>query len=108
MVSDKRCAALVVVGLAALFVVGGSGCSDDLYSPCTPDAELQCEDADVSACVSRPNFQCSSRVCGKYEGSEPFCTQACSSDGDCPNGSCEIFVQQKGQAKYCAPSSETS
>lgn len=108
MVSDKRCGAFAIVCLAGLLAFGGFGCSNDLYSPCTPDEALQCEDnAEVSACVSRPNFQCSTRVCGKFEGSDPFCTQACSSDGDCPNGSCETFVHHTGQSTYCAPSNET-
>lgn len=103
MVSDKRCGALVIVCLGALLAIGASGCSNDLYSRCTPDEDLQCDNG--AGCISRPNFDCSSRVCGKYEESDPYCTQQCSSDGDCPDGACKYLAYYKqDQPKYCVPS----
>lgn len=103
MVANNRFGTLALVCLAALFVVGAAGCSDDLYSQCSPDEELGCEEG--ASCVSRPNFQCSTRVCAKYENSEPFCSQRCSSDGDCPGGSCEAFPLGTSES-YCVPSDE--
>lgn len=103
MVTRKRLGGLLVVGWVVVAVFALGGCSDDLYGNCTPD---ECESSSASSCVAEPNFQCSSRVCGKYDGSEPFCTQECSSDGDCPNGACEQFVLGRDET-FCVPSDET-
>ncbi|MFB6374170.1 MAG: hypothetical protein ABEN55_13900 [Bradymonadaceae bacterium] len=107
MVSDKCVGTLVFVCLATLFVMGASGCSSNLYTSCKPDESSGCQKPTADHCISRPNFQCETRVCGKYDESDPFCTQACESDGDCPNGSCENFVHQKGQKTYCVPSDKS-
>ena len=97
----------VVVGAFALL---GSGCSDDLYADCELDKDLQCntegENASASTCVQEPTAQCSTRVCAKYKKSRAFCTQECSSDGDCAGGKCKRFILGE-ETKYCVPSNLT-
>lgn len=86
-----------------------AGCADDLYASCELDsrsqdpAVQQCganEPGESKSCVVENQTQCDTRVCGRFNGSTPFCTQRCSSDGDCPAGLCVEFVFQSG-AKYC-------
>ncbi len=105
MVTRESLGGLVMVAwvVASALALGLTGCSDDLYGNCTPD---NCGEETAESCVAEPNFQCSTRTCGKYEGSEPFCTQECTSDGECPGGACKRFVLGQ-QTKYCVPSDET-
>ena len=94
----------------AIFVLVGwsVGCTDDLYAPCdldpnSPDrAVAQCGQNDESSksCVVDNQIQCETRSCGRFEGSDPFCTQKCASDGDCPAGKCLEFVFQTGE-RHC-------
>lgn len=90
-----------------LFVLAAAGCNDDLYASCQPDEELGCDKGDSYSCIAKPDFQCSTRVCAKYKDSQPFCTQQCSSDGDCAGGACKNFVLGTDE-KYCVPSDETN
>lgn len=88
----------LIVGLAMV------GCGDDLYGECTLDADEQCmqrdgEDNNIS-CVVQPHLECPSGACARYEDSAPFCTTACSDDGDCPNGECRKMVFTDDQS-YC-------
>lgn len=94
---------LVLALLASLVVLLATGCSDDLYAPCKPDESLNCSDQTAESCVVEPDFQCQTRVCGKFEGSTAFCTERCSADGDCPGGECKQFVLGTRE-KYCVPS----
>jgi len=80
-----------------------SGCSDDLYADCQPDEELNCDQS--YSCIAEPDFQCSTQVCGKFQGSRPFCTQTCTSNGDCEGGKCRRFVLGRDQ-KYCVPNNQ--
>lgn len=91
--------------LAAVFAL--SGCNDDLYAACTisPDSSTltQCVasgSTNQSSCVVEQQLQCDTRICGKYQGSDPFCTVKCVSDDDCSGGVCREFVFQSG-ARYC-------
>lgn len=89
--------------LLSLFLIA-SGCADDLYGACTIESDnpilLECDASSSASCVVEEQLECSTRVCGKYRGSKPFCTVACSEDEDCPSGECREFVFQSGQ-KYC-------
>lgn len=85
------------------------GCADDLYAPCNLDASSPdlavrtCGDdsgTEDKSCVVENQVQCDTRACGRYSGSEPFCTKRCTDDSDCPSGLCLEFVFQSG-AKYC-------
>ena len=91
--------------LGTLFV----GCADDLYAPCQLDpqsgdqAVRECgldQQGSDKSCVVENQVQCDTRVCGRYQGSAPFCTQPCSSDSDCSGGVCVEFVFQSG-VSYC-------
>ncbi len=93
---------MVAIGLALVTAIGTAGCSGDLYTKCNPGENLNCEDG--KNCVSEPNFQCDTRVCAKYQGSQPFCTQSCQSDGECPDGECRKFVLGNEQT-YCVDAS---
>lgn len=91
----------VLLGMVALLAVG---CADDLYSDCSPDDELNCESGDDSSysCVAEPDFQCSTQVCAKYQGGRTYCTQSCTSDGECQGGECKRFILGR-EDKYCVP-----
>lgn len=83
----------------AIAMASAAGCSMDLYQECRPDPRIECGDND--RCVSDPDFQCESRVCGRLEVGEGFCTKSCDADEDCPNGECEPIVP--GGDPYCIP-----
>ncbi|RAL22922.1 hypothetical protein DL240_08500 [Lujinxingia litoralis] len=95
-----------MVRLVGVFVLAlwFSGCTDDLYAACTIDPDdpnlsacVQGGGGDSQAsCVDKEQLQCQTRTCGKYQGSEPFCTIECSSDEDCPDGVCREFVMLSG------------
>lgn len=80
------------------------GCADDLYAPCdfdpaSPDRAIQgC--AAATTCAVKNQLQCDTRICARYGGSEPFCTTACTQDGDCPSGVCKEIPFQRGEF-YC-------
>jgi hypothetical protein len=94
---------MVTIAIGLGFAFGLSGCSDDLYTSCRPGDNLDCGDSE--GCVSEPNFQCDTRVCGKFQGSKPFCTRECQSDGDCPDGKCRQFVLGR-KTTFCVPSNQ--
>jgi hypothetical protein len=99
-------------GLTACLAAGAlalmTGCADDLYAPCdldvnSPDqavAACGSNDGPARSCVVDNQIQCDTRSCGRYQGSDPFCTRQCQSDGDCPGGVCTELVFQSG-VKYC-------
>ena len=98
------CAALATVSLLIMV-----GCADDLYAPCqldpnsNDDAVSNCgadTGSEDKSCVVENQVQCDTRVCGRFSGSDPFCTKRCTEDGDCPGGLCVEFVFQTGD-KYC-------
>ena len=94
--------------LFALATVLLSGCADDLYAPCqldpnSPDdavAACGAVDAAQRSCVVDNQTQCDTRSCGRFQGSNPFCTRVCTSDADCPDGVCTELVFQTGR-NYC-------
>lgn len=98
----------MTAGLATLSMALLVGCADDLYSPCTLDpgspdiaiATCGANDGIARSCVVENQLQCDTRACGRYQGSEPFCTKKCGDDSDCPSGTCLELVFQSGQ-KYC-------
>ncbi|MFU8805814.1 MAG: hypothetical protein ACNA8W_18525 [Bradymonadaceae bacterium] len=84
-----------------------AACTDDLYADCTldPDDSLlqRCvnESGETqTSCVVQDQLQCETRICGRYQGSSPFCTIECAADSDCDNGECREFVYQS-ETKYC-------
>lgn len=85
-----------------------SGCGPDVYATCDLDPaseevfQRECARNDIERSCAVENFvQCDTRVCARYNGSQPFCTSRCTSDADCGEGGrCEEFVLQTGQ-KYC-------
>lgn len=95
---------VILVAMASLLLVG---CADDLYGECTISSgdggELdQCLDTSQSvSCVVTGQLECSTGVCGKYQGSNPFCTTPCQDDGDCPSGQCRQFVLRVEGTSHC-------
>ncbi len=101
------------LSLGALVLMSGlTGCATDLYAPCNLDPQSNnptqstcanelAGDAQVSCAIE--NFlQCDTNVCGAYEGSDTFCTQACIEDSDCESGECRDFnIIDPGTARYC-------
>ena len=105
--AGSRLTTVMVVGaLSSLFV----GCNDDLYAPCpldpaSPDrAVAECganDDIGARSCVvDNQVANCDTGACGRYQGSEPFCTKQCTTDDDCDGGRCVEFVFQS-QRNYC-------
>lgn len=98
----------ITVAMAAGAMALMVGCADDLYTPCdldsaSPDAAVAAcgsNDGPSRSCVVDNQIQCDTRSCGRYQGSDPFCTRSCQDDGDCPGGFCTELVFQSG-AKYC-------
>lgn len=102
------------VGLAAAGLFLMSGCADDLYAPCQLDptspvdavAECGSNDGPARSCaVDNQSGQCDTGTCGRYQGSDPFCTKVCSDDSDCPSGTCIELVFQSGR-NYCVEDSQ--
>ena len=83
-------------------------CSDDLYSRCNLDSNSenrlirQCaSSAEERSCAVEQFLQCETRVCARWFGGDPFCSQACQSDGDCgSDGLCREFVINSGK-RFC-------
>lgn len=80
--------------LAALFWMGlTTGCAPDpLFMECPLSnsivAECQTdEDSILFTCVVAEHPYCLESICASWQGAPAECTQACSSDGDCPAGS---------------------
>lgn len=100
------------LGTLLIVFVGfwSTSCTDDLYASCQLDVDdpfvrqcVESESGRETSCVIEQHLQCETRICAKYQSSDPFCSIACSTDGDCPGGMCREFVFQSG-AKYCVES----
>ncbi len=99
--------AVMIIGL------GWLGCADDLYGECSIDPEpddplnacLMEEEGAQQSCVVEGQFECETGACGRYRGSEPFCTQSCTNNDDCGSGFCREFVFQSGTS-HCVPADE--
>jgi len=95
-----------LVGLLGIWLMFAAGCSDDLYQECSTNP-VDCGDS--ASCITSPDYECDSRVCGIYRdpGAENrgFCTKTCEGSGDCPGGECRTFVVGSDE-KYCVPSNE--
>ena len=96
-------------GLAAVMVAAVGlamvGCGDDLYGECTIDSDSmeQCagdDDDEEVSCVVDQHLECQTGSCGRYQGSDSFCTTECSDDGDCPSGECRQFLMTDDR-KHC-------
>ena len=105
----KRVVGLVtMLGLAITATFLLAGCVDDLYADCPLDpqsadpAVKNCarNDGSFRGCIVENQTACQTSICGRYQGSTPFCTKSCSSDSECPDGRCLEFVFQSGR-KYC-------
>lgn len=96
--------ALCAIGSAMLL----SACVDDLYADCPLDqnsndpAVKACGRIDGSfrGCIVENQVACKTSICGRYQGSDPFCTRSCTSDSECEDGQCLEFVFQSGR-RYC-------
>ncbi len=105
---QRRLGVLVSVALTTLALGLMAGCADDLYADCqldpnSPDPAISTcgsDDGPSRGCVVENDLACDTRACGRYQGSTPFCTKACTDDGDCPAGACREFVFQSGR-KFC-------
>lgn len=87
------------VGLASTsLAICASGaffaCSDDVGQCCSvldpaladriPTATTTRSGSPTSDIALDPAFDCDSLVCVAFQGSEPYCTERCFEDGDCP------------------------
>lgn len=83
---------MLLMGVAIALLFGASACTDDLYASCSLEAGTRCEDPESNvSCVEEQNLQCETQICGRFKGSQPFCTTTCEVDGDCTAGVCRSF-----------------
>lgn len=72
------------------------GCSEDFGTACdfpqAPEINEACstrlddqQNPSVTTCIDTFNADCSSRLCVSFQGSSAFCSESCSSEGDCPS-----------------------
>jgi hypothetical protein len=82
---------LRALGLASLALAGCDGppgpfepcpLSQSILNVCAEDAE-----GTVITCVVESHPMCTDGICASWEGSEPFCSNPCDTDADCPSGS---------------------
>lgn len=101
-------------GLWLLFslaiMAGGmlSGCTDDLYASCELEPGSRCagsSESEMMSCTEEQNLQCETKICARFEGSEPYCTQTCEVDGDCVGGVCREFPFKSGK-RHCVESTD--
>jgi hypothetical protein len=121
-------AAKIAGGVIALVILALTltACGDDFGTECSlPDndavrqacsgtsastgeeEEVEANTSATASCVVENIIECDSRICAKYRGSKPFCTERCSSptDSSCPDGAfCAEYVVGTGK-HYCVKSS---
>ncbi len=101
---------MALMSLMIAVMIGGLtmvGCADDLYGECTLEVAdcLGGDESRSTSCIEEDQIECQSGACGRYQGSDPFCTMACNDDGDCPSGECREFVFQSGQ-RHCVANAD--
>jgi len=105
----------VLLGICAVAALS-IGCVDDFGTACdfpsSPEVQEACgPDRDelgnesVATCIDPINADCESRLCVAHEGSTPFCSEECASDGDCPSGATCETEHVTSITGYCLPSS---
>ncbi|MDX9722557.1 MAG: hypothetical protein RBU37_17555 [Myxococcota bacterium] len=119
---DRWTIALLAVTIASLSVA----CAPEEYGACTlpqseaiadackPPKENATGSQSASSCVVDFVFECESKLCGTFKGSDPFCTLRCTPESEdcgdncvgnppCPKGgSCLEWVPGLG-TYYCVP-----
>lgn len=105
---SRTFAILSMLGLWSASIFFLSSCVDDLYASCVLDPASKDEavaacgrnDGSARGCVVESGTSCETGTCGRFSGSNPFCTRSCTEDSECPDGKCMEFVFQTGE-KYC-------
>jgi hypothetical protein len=74
----------------------GACVEDEPYGECQffPSAQKECnvvtnDDGETTQginCVISEHPQCEVGICIRYEGSDPFCSEPCKKDSECPDG----------------------
>jgi hypothetical protein len=98
---------MIMLGAMLALSLTTVGCNDnDIYSRCDLPPGADCETGENDrkpSCAEAPSFQCNSGACGRYKGSDGYCTERCEADSDCENGTCETFILITDD-KFCVPS----
>jgi hypothetical protein len=111
---NTKVIALIITGL----VLSATGClSDDAYLECklSPSMVTACGAGETDNggvnCVITEHPQCVDGICISYQGNDAFCSLACLTSDDCPEGGvCIEFAKgcdQNGEncAHYCVKDS---
>ena len=84
-------AALIGSALLTGALLTLTGCDDNYGDSCSfpqsEELEVACTDPGtgrLATCVYRRSSDCTSSICALYLGSDPFCTESCEEDSDCP------------------------
>ena len=85
----RRCfMKLFFASVLCLLVAMGAGCEPEIGAPCSPDSAFVNstvrQTAGSNDLVLDPRFDtCQQALCLSSDGSRPYCTRTCVSDGDC-------------------------
>ncbi|TNF30038.1 MAG: hypothetical protein EP329_14360 [Deltaproteobacteria bacterium] len=96
---------LVVAAMALGALSVGACDTTELFHDCPlSESIVQACEADSSTtaltCVVTDHPLCEEMICAAWQNSDPFCTQACSVNADCPEGStCETYLD----IAFCVP-----
>lgn len=108
MLSGTRLHLLTLLGSVLLL----SACDDDFGARCDLPSVVEeaCQQQGSKGggmvshfnCFMKENLDCSSKICVIYQDSEPFCSKACKTDGDCPGDArCLPFLLDESSDTYC-------
>jgi len=101
----------LVVAVTALGALSVGACdTTELFHDCPLSESIvdACEAESTTTdltCVVTEHPLCEEQICASWRNSEPFCTQACSVNADCPVGStCETYLD----FAFCVPTEVTT
>lgn len=96
----------------ALCALGLSGCADDFGESCqmptTTAFEVACgsdDDGNEGTCLFRNSPDCSTRLCGRYQGVGDFCTESCDVEdpASCPDDAICYAAANRAANAFCIP-----
>lgn len=96
---------VVATALGALTASAGACDTTELFHDCPLSDSIvaACEAESTTTeltCVVADHPLCEDNICAAWQNSDPFCTQACSVNADCPEGSsCETYLD----LAFCVP-----
>lgn len=98
------------LGFAAFALITACDDKEEFFHDCplSPTIINACaeeqENADIT-CVVKEHPMCDEGVCGKFRGSDSFCSRVCESNDDCPElSTCQPYLDYS----FCVPDEITN